>query len=141
MPEWGGPRPGAGRKPKQPGSTRVTLSTRISEQSSERLRAYARRSGKALGEVLDEMVTFVDQQPAFEAQAGTGAPAGLWLTQPAFIDLLPAALREACREVWADGEPRTIMSGDGAAALAVRILPTGSGPGVVLQVGQADDAS
>jgi hypothetical protein len=67
MPDWGGPRPGAGRKPKQPGKSRVTLSTRISEDSARQLKAMAERTGKSQGEVLDDMVAFVQQQPAFEA--------------------------------------------------------------------------
>ena len=63
MPEWGGPRPGAGRKPKEPGKSRVTLSTRISEDSSRRLRAYTERTGKSMGQILDELVAFVDGRP------------------------------------------------------------------------------
>lgn len=66
MPEWGGPRPGAGRKPKLSGETRVTLSARISQPSLERLHAYARQSGKSLGEILDGLVGFVEGRPGFE---------------------------------------------------------------------------
>lgn len=66
MGNWGGPREGAGRKPKEPGQKRVTLSTRISGRSSEHLRAYAERTGKTLSEVLDEMVAYVAGQPAFD---------------------------------------------------------------------------
>lgn len=66
MGNWGGPREGAGRKPKEPGQKRVTLSTRISGRSSDHLRAYAERTGKTLSEVLDEMVAYVAGQPAFD---------------------------------------------------------------------------
>lgn len=95
MPEWGGTRPGAGRKPKQPGKTRVSLSTRISERSSEQLRAYAKTANKPLGEVLDEMVLFVGEQPGFAERVvapaePVGPASGPW-TQ-AFVDLLPGGV-------------------------------------------------
>jgi hypothetical protein len=67
MPDWGGHRPGAGRKPKEPGKNRVSLSTRVSEKSSRELREYARRTGKSLGEVLDDILAFAASHPAFEA--------------------------------------------------------------------------
>lgn len=66
MGHWGGHRPGAGRKPKEPGRTRVSLSTRVSDSSAQRLRALANRTGKTLGQVVDELVAFVATQPAFE---------------------------------------------------------------------------
>jgi hypothetical protein len=43
------------------------LSTRVSEKSSRELREYARRTGKSLGEVLDDILAFAASQPAFEA--------------------------------------------------------------------------
>jgi hypothetical protein len=60
MPDWGGQRPGAGRKPKVPGQLRVTLSTRISEASMARLKALSHRENKPLGQLLDEMLLGVD---------------------------------------------------------------------------------
>lgn len=83
MPEWGGPRPGAGRKPKEPGKSRVSFSTRISMTSSERLRAYARSSGKSLGEVLDQVIAHVASDPTFEATLASSTPAVSPEIQPA----------------------------------------------------------
>lgn len=102
MSEWGGPRPGAGRKPKQPGKARVTLSTRVSVQSSEQLRAYAKSAGKPLGEVLDAMVSFIARQPAFMLPAAAEPPDGTTvaplaglppdLLNQAFLDLIPGGV-------------------------------------------------
>ncbi|MDB5100815.1 MAG: hypothetical protein JWM80_5236 [Cyanobacteria bacterium RYN_339] len=93
MPDWGGPRPGAGRKPKQPGKSRVTLSTRISEDSARILKAYAERTGKSQGEVLDDMVTFVQSQPGFEGAHGpVSSPAEPDAYVRGLIDQMPGAV-------------------------------------------------
>lgn len=67
MPEWGGHRPGAGRKPKEPGRSRVTLSTRVSDACYARLKRYAADTRKSLGEVLDELIAFASDHPEFDA--------------------------------------------------------------------------
>lgn len=67
MTKWGGPREGAGRKPKEPGQRRVSLSTRISGPNSEALRAYAGRTGKTLSQALDDFVAYAAGQPPFAA--------------------------------------------------------------------------
>lgn len=68
MPDWGGPRPGAGRKPKQQGMNRVTFSPRVAAQTSQRLRSYAKRAGLPLSEVVDELVCHVEGDETFMAR-------------------------------------------------------------------------
>jgi hypothetical protein len=58
----GGARTGAGRKPRNPGERRVSLSTRVSPSSSIGLRAYAESAGMSLSEALDEMLAIALQQ-------------------------------------------------------------------------------
>lgn len=70
MPAWGGQRPGAGRKPKEPGRSRVTLSTRVSDVCYARLKRYAVEAHKSLGEVLDELITFAAERPEFKTALG-----------------------------------------------------------------------
>src|SRR5688500_550215 len=65
MPGRGGARAGAGRKPKSPGHPRVSLSTRISDESSKQLRAYAAAAGLPMGQALDEMLAFASMRPLF----------------------------------------------------------------------------
>jgi hypothetical protein len=83
MPEWGGHRPGAGRKPKEPGRSRVTLSTRVSDACYARLKRYATDTHKSLGEVLDELIAFASDHPEFEAiLAGEPVEATLAIVPP-----------------------------------------------------------
>lgn len=66
MPEWGGYRPGAGRKPKQPGSYRVSLSTRVSQDTSQWLRERVKHTGRTFGELIDLLVAFAQTDASFE---------------------------------------------------------------------------
>jgi PAS domain-containing protein len=61
----GGARAGAGRKPKNPGHPRVSISTRISDESSRQIKAYAEAAGLPVGQALDEIVAFSSMRPLF----------------------------------------------------------------------------
>lgn len=53
---WGGARPGAGRKPRQAGRPRKAISVSVSRDAYEALAGYAERAGKSLSEAADEML-------------------------------------------------------------------------------------
>jgi hypothetical protein len=102
----------------------VALSTRVSERCSEQLRAYAKRAGRPLGEVLDEMVAFVGDQPAFEDRlAGPNVPEGPPLAQHV-IDMLGGGLAVADADLvicLANQAFRDLLGDAGAALVGERL--------------------
>ena len=54
--QWGGARPGAGRRPADPEDKRVQLVITIDRDTMEKLRAISRARKIRIGRLIDEMV-------------------------------------------------------------------------------------